>query len=201
MNRESRFAFSSPLVKLGQLYCIESKKCFGIHSIGPVYWPISLELAVMFAIKVARGAALTGCAASLVALVFAVSHAGDRDPWQFPSAYISILTWFASFVLIAWHRGQSHGSPQPSLFQPLDGIRTAAKEAIGVVLAMAILFTLNAPFIRWGYENAEYRAKKKAQNQLNKSKDDIDRQVEKKGYSSEMQEEVPKTNQKSASPR
>ncbi|MHC5539460.1 hypothetical protein ACYOEI_14680 [Singulisphaera rosea] len=161
---------------------------------------MSLEIAVVFAIKVARGAALTGLAASLVVLMFSASHAADRDPWRFPSVIMSILTWLVNLALVTWHRGRSYDSPQPSLFQPLDGIRTAAKEAIGVILALVILFTLNAPLIWWGYESAIYAARKNAQGKPTIISTNNDRWIERRKHSTEMQREASRANQTPVSP-
>lgn len=127
--------------------------------------------------QVARGADLTGRAASLFILVFAVAHAADRDPWQRPAVFMCMTIWLISFMLASWNRGYRPSDHQyerlfrdfpPPKPEPLSCFRISVEGMIGCVLALALFLAADAPFIRLGYQDAIHQARTRAFRNLSR---------------------------------
>jgi hypothetical protein len=128
-------------------------------------------------VKIARGAFLTGCAASLVMLVFALSHAADRDPWQWPASFMCMGTWFISYMLATWYYGYRRGDHQeerlfrdlpPPQPEPRYRVRITVAGMMGVSLASALFLAFNAPFIWFAYHGASFQAKTRSLRKLSR---------------------------------
>ncbi len=113
--------------------------------------------------EMARGAFLTGCAASSAALVFAVVHAADRDPWQWPAAMMCTSTWVASSLLVAWYLGCRRGVQAaqevpggPSSSRTRQGSRHLMTMGgmIGCILACTLILAIDVPLVLDGHRNA-----------------------------------------------
>jgi hypothetical protein len=107
--------------------------------------------------EIARGALLTGVAASTAATAFLLVHLEKTDPWALPAAAIGLATWAVSLVFWACDYGVRLGtkrgymsSPTPSRDRWRYGYHISLVGMLGVILACALLFTLIRPVVQIG---------------------------------------------------
>jgi hypothetical protein len=115
--------------------------------------------------SMARAAFLTGCCGGLAALLFSRVHISDRDPWQWPSAFMCMGTWLVTLPLAAWYfavrrnhrvdKAASDSGP-PTTPHRLPRSRMTVGGMMGVVLASTLILAVNAPLVKDGIHKSNH---------------------------------------------
>ena len=108
---------------------------------------------------------VTGCIVSLGTMAFAFAHCGDRDPWQWPSAIMCVLTVpltltsamvYGGIRLLARAREASAGRVKP-LHSHCRFLSFSLSDAMVALLACALYMAVLAPIAKDGLGQASYR--------------------------------------------